>query len=135
MKLHNRLAQKSNTVSIGFSVAIIFFFLFDILAFLWVAKELLHVSSAADPDTLEFRNPYIGLDDLYKYHPDIKRLPYERIVNEPKIATQVSPEEPGKVFPVDLHQWLSDFGVLSPPDRRLHVTESVCRVYLPLDMA
>jgi len=106
-------------------VALLLFFLFDIAAFLTLVRQVLTATSPGDADTMEFRNPYIGLAELYKAHPDIKRLPYNRIVNEPKLATQVSPAQPHKIFPVDPHQWLSDFGRLSPPDSRLQVSPEV----------
>ncbi|CAA7264996.1 unnamed protein product [Cyclocybe aegerita] len=81
-------------------------------------------STFQNKNEMEFRNPYFGLDELYAQH-RFQSSVYPKIVNEPKLAAQISSAEPDKVFPVDLHQWLSDFGRLSPPDRRLQVSKDI----------
>ncbi|KAJ3514545.1 hypothetical protein NLJ89_g2314 [Agrocybe chaxingu] len=79
-------------------------------------------STFQNKNEMEFRNPYFGLDELYAQH-RFQSSVYPKIVNEPKLAAQISSAEPDKVFPVDLHQWLSDFGQLSPPDRRVQFSK------------
>jgi hypothetical protein len=73
---------------------------------------------------LPIQYPYIGLDEMYSLT-DVKPSKFDPLVNVPILATQISRAEPDKVFPVDTHQWLSDYGTLSPPDRNLHVTSAV----------
>ncbi|CAA7264989.1 unnamed protein product [Cyclocybe aegerita] len=120
---HPRSAN--NKPSASLSLALILFFIVDIAAFLVIAKMLLNVTSTfQNEDEMEFRNPYFGLDELYAQH-RIQSSVYPKIVNEPKLAAQISSAEPDKIFPVDLHQWLSDFGRLSPPDRRLQVSKDI----------
>ncbi|KAJ3514544.1 hypothetical protein NLJ89_g2318 [Agrocybe chaxingu] len=90
-----------------------------------IVKMLLNATSTfQNEDEMEFRNPYFGLDELYAQQ-RIQSSVYPKIVNKPKLAAQISSAEPDKVFPVDLHRWLSDFGRLSPPDRRLQVSKDI----------
>lgn len=103
---------------------LVLFFLVDILCFIYVARMLLNARHLDDIDHMEFRNPYIGLDELYAQG-KIKPSHYNTLVNEPRFATQVSEALPDDIFPVDLHRWLSDFGLLSPPDRRFKVSKTV----------
>ncbi|KAF8971923.1 hypothetical protein BDZ97DRAFT_2071094 [Flammula alnicola] len=111
-----------NSLSLAMTIGLLVFFLLDIFAFIWVARLLLNAKlSIEDIDNIEFRNPYIGLDELYGYH-KVKPSHYNKLINEPRLAAQISPAEPNKVFPIDAHRWLSDFGVLSPPDRHLQVS-------------
>ena len=101
------------------------FFVVDIFVFISAARLLLEARySAEDPENMEFRNPYIGLDELYTYH-KIKPSRYNTLINEPRFSAQISQAERSRVFPIDTHRWLSDFGVLSPPDRHLQVTSDV----------
>ncbi|PPQ89988.1 hypothetical protein CVT25_009628 [Psilocybe cyanescens] len=103
---------------------LIVFFLVDIITFAYIARILIDARRQSEPDKLEFKNPYIGLDELYSLQ-GVKPSQYNTIVNEPRLATQISQDQPHKVFPVDLHRWLSDFGVLSPPDRNFKISSAV----------
>ncbi|PPR06250.1 hypothetical protein CVT24_000922 [Panaeolus cyanescens] len=116
---------RTSKVSVFAAAFVVLFFIIDIYAFFSVGKILLDArNTVRDPDTMELRNPYIGLDELYSFQ-SIKPSAYAPIINEPRMAAQVSPAEPKKVFPFDEHRWLSDFGRLSPPDRRTKVTSDV----------
>lgn len=99
-------------------------FILDIVAFAYITLILRDTSRVGVVDGLQFKNPYIGLDELYHLN-KIRPSHYNPIVNEPRLSTQVSQDEPDKIFPVDLHRWLSDFGLLSPPDRNFKVTSTV----------
>jgi len=101
-----------------------FIFLLDMVAFAFVARMILNATYLDESDKLEFRNPYIGLDELYSSR-KVKPSFYKRLTNEPRFATQISAAEPYKIFPIDLHRWLSDFGFVSPSDRRLKVSSTV----------
>ncbi|KAF8195074.1 hypothetical protein BJ912DRAFT_900968 [Pholiota molesta] len=104
------------------SMVLVLFFLLDIIAFIFIGKLLLDASQSIEGvENMEFRNPYIGLDELYgSQRINVSR--YAALVNEPRLAVQISPAHPDKVFPFDVHRWLSDFGLLSPPDRHLQVS-------------
>jgi len=113
-----------NKISLVMVSGLVIFFLVDIIAFVYIARMLLDARSLKDSDDMEFRNPYIGLDELYRFH-DIKPSRYDKLINEPRLSAQISPAEPDKVFPIDVHRWLSDFGLLSPPDRHLQLSKTI----------
>lgn len=98
------------------------FIVLDIITYLKIGHTLLQADTK--PSELPIRYPYIGLDEMYS-STDIKASIHDPLTNVPILATQVSRTEPNKVFPVDTHQSLSDFGTLSAPDRNLHVTNTV----------
>ncbi|KAH9486100.1 hypothetical protein JR316_0000164 [Psilocybe cubensis] len=124
----SKTAQKwhttPTTVTTAITIGLAIFFIFDIMAFVYIIMILKETSRIGAVDSLPFKNPYVGLDQLYNLH-KIKPSQYDRIVNEPRLATQISQDEPQKIFPVDLHRWLSDFGLLSPPDRNFKVTSTI----------
>ncbi|KAF9055667.1 hypothetical protein BJ165DRAFT_1521662 [Panaeolus papilionaceus] len=116
---------RTSKISVFAAAFVVLFFIVDIYAFFSVAKILLDAGNQVrDPDTMELRNPYIGLDELYSSQA-VKASKHDPIINEPRIAAQVSPAEPKKVFPFDEHRWLTNFGLVSPPDRRTKVTSEV----------
>jgi len=120
-----RYKLQPNRLSIIMASGLMVFLVVDIIVFISMARLLLEAKySAEEPENMEFRNPYIGLDELYNYH-KIKPSHYNTLTNEPRISAQISSAEPSRVFPIDAHRWLSDFGVLSPPDRHLQVTSDV----------
>lgn len=120
-----RYKPQPNKLSLIMASGLMMFFVVDIFVFISVARLLLEARySAEEPESMEFRNPYIGLDELYSYH-KIKPSRYNTLINEPRLSAQISSAEPSRVFPIDAHRWLSDFGVLSPPDRHLQVTNDV----------
>lgn len=120
-----RYKPQPNRVSIIMASGLMLFFVVDIFVFISVARLLLEARySAEEPESMEFRNPYIGLDELYSYH-KTKPSRYNTLINKPRLSAQISSAEPSRVFPIDAHRWLSDFGVLSPPDRHLQVTSNV----------
>ncbi len=105
------------------------FIALDIVTYLKIGRLLLEADTK--PKQLPIRYPYIGLDEMYS-STNIKTSKFDPLINAPILATQVSRVEPNKVFPVDIHQWLSDFGTLSPPDRNLHVTNTVSHIVIVL---
>ncbi|KAF9528137.1 hypothetical protein CPB83DRAFT_358919 [Crepidotus variabilis] len=118
----SRVEGKGSTLT---GLALLVFLFLDILLLLVIIKLILAVkSSTSNANSFGFRNPYIGLDKLYGTGL-INTSIHGKIINEPSLATQVSSTDVNKVFPVDLHQWLSDFGRLSPPDRRFYVSKDV----------
>ena len=120
-----RYNPQPNRLSIIMASGLVVFLVVDIIVFISMARLLLEARySAEEPEYMEFRNPYIGLDELYSYH-TIKPSRYDILINEPRLSAQISSAEPSQVYPIDAHRWLSDFGVLSPPDRHLQVTSDV----------
>ncbi|KAF8167191.1 hypothetical protein B0H34DRAFT_4305 [Crassisporium funariophilum] len=122
-----RLADqpKPSTTSKAFMVGLVLFFIIDIVAFAAMARLLLKASSSVqNMSKMEFRDSYIGLNELYTYK-KVRPSTYDTLINEPRLATQVSPADPNRVFPLDLHRWLSDFGLLTPPDRNLKVSKGL----------
>ncbi|PPR02726.1 hypothetical protein CVT26_009437 [Gymnopilus dilepis] len=122
-KRHEPPTESSPRILVIFA-GLVVFLMIDLLAFAYIGNLLLDARTLEDPDDMEFRNAYIGLDDLYQYH-DIKPSHYDKIINEPRLSAQISPKAPDKLFPIDAHQWLSDFGVLSPPDRHFQVSNQI----------
>ncbi|KAF9562252.1 hypothetical protein CPC08DRAFT_687886 [Agrocybe pediades] len=126
----NRMEVSSKQAKLGYYISaalISILFLIDMIAFILVIRMLLDANTIGSEDTLEFRNPYIGLDELYTSG-KVKSSTYSRLVNEPRFATQISSADPDRVFPVDLHRWLTDFGFVSPSDRRLKVSTTVSTI-------
>ncbi|KAG2022378.1 hypothetical protein CC2G_000134 [Coprinopsis cinerea AmutBmut pab1-1] len=113
-------------VSRGVVIALVAFVLIDVLAYLYIAKALLllPLPGLSTTTEMEFRDPYFGLDDLYRTG-TVKSSQYPKLLNIPRVAAQVSRVEKDKVAQIDAHRWLSDFGLLSPPDRRLQVSSTV----------
>ncbi|EGO00643.1 hypothetical protein SERLA73DRAFT_178509 [Serpula lacrymans var. lacrymans S7.3] len=105
------------------TIALLAFSLLDVLVFLYVAR-LLASSSDTAFENLEFRNSYIGLEELYRSG-NVNASHHDPIINIPRIATQVSNIETHKNFPEGEHQWLSDYGTLLPPDRHLQVSSEI----------
>ncbi|KXN86007.1 hypothetical protein AN958_10617 [Leucoagaricus sp. SymC.cos] len=107
----------------GWIVAVFAFFVaVDVMIYLRITR-LLSVMDIP-PTELPIRYSYIGLGEMYS-STDIAPSKFDPLINVPILATQISRAEPDKVFPVDTHQWLSDYGTLSPPDRNLHVTNTI----------
>jgi hypothetical protein len=115
---------ETDTLNLAMVAGLIIFFLVDLIAFTFIARMLLAARSLEDQDKMEFRNPYIGLDALYGYN-KITPSRYNKVINEPRLSAQISAAEPTRVFPIDPHRWLSDFGLLSPPDRHLQVSSHI----------
>ena len=91
--------------------------------YLYVILLLSNVSNAAS-GVLEFRNSYVGLDELYETG-TVSSSDHAPILNMPRIAAQISRDDPHKVFPEGEHEWFSEYGTLSPPDRHLQVSNDV----------
>jgi hypothetical protein len=100
---------------------IVIFFVLNIFVYLRIGHIFESNTELTEPPV---RPPYTVLGEIYKYT-DVRPSKSEFLVNAPTLATQVSRAEPDKVFSVDTHKWLGDFGTLSPPDRHLHVTSTV----------
>lgn len=115
--------RQPRKVSLAIVAGLVTFFFLDFVAYLYIARMLL--SHGPSEDELEFRNPYIGLNELYSAK-EVRPSKYDRIVNIPRLAAHVSQVEPELVMPFDVHRWLTDFGSVSPPDRQLQVSSAVC---------
>ena len=75
--------------------------------------------------TLEYANPYIGLEELYQSG-KVNSSHIEPIVIRPRISAQVFVEDPDRLAPRGEHDyWHETWGMLSPNERRLHVTPTV----------
>lgn len=114
--------RQPRKVSLAIVAGLITFFFLDFVAYLYIARMLLF--HRPSEDELEFRNPYIGLNELYSSE-EARPSKYDRIVNLPRLAAHVSWVEPDLVMPFDVHRWLTDFGYVSPPDRQLQVSSAV----------
>lgn len=115
--------RQPRKVSLAIVAGLITFFFLDFVAYLYIARMLLF--HRPSEDELEFRNPYIGLNELSSSE-EARPSKYDRIVNLPRLAAHVSWVEPDLVMPFDVHRWLTDFGYVSPPDRQLQVSSAVC---------
>lgn len=114
--------RQPRKVSLAIVAGLITFFFLDFVAYLYIARMLLF--HRPSEDELEFRNPYIGLNELSSSE-EARPSKYDRIVNLPRLAAHVSWVEPDLVMPFDVHRWLTDFGYVSPPDRQLQVSSAV----------
>lgn len=113
--------RQPRKVSLAIVAGLITFFFLDFVAYLYIARMLLF--HRPSEDELEFRNPYIGLNELSSSE-EARPSKYDRIVNLPRLAAHVSWVEPDLVMPFDVHRWLTDFGYVSPPDRQLQVSSA-----------
>jgi len=97
---------------------ILLFLLADIAICLYVAKVVYFGKPPVQAE-LEYRNPYINLENLYKQKNSTTR--YKPIQNPPRSALQISstaPESAVETFPQKL---VKQFGTISPPDKHLKV--------------
>ena len=101
------------------------FVLLDAIVFGYVAHVLL-VDEVPPP--LEFKSPYIGLDELYSLR-IVNSSYHAPIVNRARRVAHVFSDEPYRGSPVDEHRNLTSFGVLSPPDQHLRVNSEVRACY------
>ncbi|KZT04283.1 uncharacterized protein LAESUDRAFT_682844 [Laetiporus sulphureus 93-53] len=107
----------------GTTGILVLFIVLDLIAFLYVFRSVLALSGPST-DEFEFRNPYIGLDELYASG-RVNASRYDPIVNVPRVAAQVSSTEPNKVGVEDEHRYLSNFGTMTPLDRHLQVSSTI----------
>lgn len=101
------------------------FLIVDLVVYLVLYREVLHLFRSIHQADFEFRSPYVGLDDLYNRTGLISASAYAPIVSMPRIVTQVSSIERNKVFPEDEHRYLHKLGTLTPPDRHVLVNNTV----------
>jgi hypothetical protein len=106
--------------------------LFDALIISYIAFQYVHLqkepSSLLSPDNLELRSTYVNFDRLYGQDGHQQLLTpasHGPIVNLPRAWTQVSKEEPGKVFEMWPDSWMSEHGLIPNDDRRFWVTNEV----------
>ncbi|CCL98203.1 uncharacterized protein FIBRA_00197 [Fibroporia radiculosa] len=122
-------ASRTHTNSAFLKWATIFLcmiILIDLAVYLHVFRIILGLvdGSIAELEA-EYRNPYVGLAELYASG-RVNALHYGPITNVPRVAQQVSRSEPRKVFQEAVHRrWLGQFGTVSPNDRRLHVSNDL----------
>ncbi|KAH6911054.1 hypothetical protein BKA70DRAFT_51742 [Coprinopsis sp. MPI-PUGE-AT-0042] len=100
------------------------FFALDISIYFYIAKDLAGVALLPNHSQLEFRNPYYGLDSMYSLT-NVTHSRYPKLQNMPRFTSQIDVKNPNHVSQIDPHRWLSPYGILSPPDRRLEVSEMV----------
>ena len=76
---------------------------------------------------LEYADPYIGLPELYASG-QVNSSLIDPILIRPRVSTQVFVDEPDKLAPRgERDYWHKTWGMLSPHERRLHVTPNVSR--------
>ncbi|TFK82242.1 hypothetical protein K466DRAFT_500655 [Polyporus arcularius HHB13444] len=74
---------------------------------------------------LEYANPYIGLKELYESG-KLNSSEIAPILIRPRVSAQVFVDQPDKLAPRGEHDyWDETWGMLSPNERRLHVTPKV----------
>ncbi|KIK02520.1 hypothetical protein K443DRAFT_131791 [Laccaria amethystina LaAM-08-1] len=78
-------------------------------------RRISYPSRRPSEDKLEFRNTYIGLDDLYSSK-EVRPSKYDRIVNVPRLAAQVSQIE------LELVHSILQFGVMDYGTERCSLT-------------
>lgn len=121
---------KSTSTLLWWTAALLSVFIVaDLVAYLYIFRSVLGMAETAVSE-LEFRNPYVGLAELYS-EGGLNASRYDPIVNIPRVAAQVSSAEPDKVFPEAEHRYLSNFGTMSPNDRHLQVSSSVRIPFAP----
>jgi len=94
----------------------------DIIFLLYIAYvfRTSYVDSNMDTTGLQFANPYVGLDRLYKSGV-VKPSVIAPILNKPRVAAQVFRDFPEKLAPVGEHDVYGIYGLLSPNERHLQV--------------
>lgn len=102
------------------------FFALDVLVYFYIAKNLAGVALFPSHSQLEFRNPYYGLESMYQLT-NVTHSRYPKQQNMPRFTSQIDAKQPNHVSQIDPHRWLSPYGLLSPPDRHLEVSETVSR--------
>ena len=105
-------------------IALLLLILLDAGVYFYITKTLSDLSTPINIETLPFRDPYIGLDELYRLK-KIKPAEYMPIINKPLVSSPVDSKKPNAAAVDDEHRYYTDFGMLSPVDRRLYVTEEV----------
>ncbi|PSR97584.1 hypothetical protein PHLCEN_2v4291 [Hermanssonia centrifuga] len=102
------------------------FVLLDVAVYGYIV-QLLRASNI-DTGSLELRNSYIGLDELYHETTLVNSSRHEPIINLARRVGQVSSTDPHKPSPVDAHRMLTPFGLMAPPDRNLLVSSDVSQI-------
>ena len=72
--------------------------------------------------SLKLESQYIGLDVVTNAS---HNLPPVEVIVHPPLMTQVSSDEPEKVFPDDPHAHMTPVGTISPDDRHFFVSPNV----------
>ena len=98
----------------------------DAITLLYMSRIMDTVYADLSTDELEFANPYHGLDALYSSG-TIESSKIEPIQNIPRVVAQVFPNQPKRLAPVGEHDMFNKvFGTLSPHEKHLQVSPSVC---------
>ncbi|RDX40722.1 hypothetical protein OH76DRAFT_308685 [Lentinus brumalis] len=98
----------------------------DLIALAYVARMFGTVFQDKDfALNLEYANPYIGLKELYESG-KLNSSEIAPILIRPRVSAQVFVDQPDKLAPRGEHDyWDETWGMLSPNERRLHVTPKV----------
>ncbi|TFK82237.1 hypothetical protein K466DRAFT_578243 [Polyporus arcularius HHB13444] len=98
----------------------------DLIALAYVARMFGTVFQDKDfALNLEYANPYIGLKELYELGM-VNLSQIAPILIRPRVSAQVFVDQPDKLAPRGEHDyWDETWGMLSPNERRLHVTPNV----------
>ena len=101
----------------------------DAITLLYMSRIMDTVYADLSTDDLEFANPYHGLDALYSSG-TIESSKIDPIQNIPRVIAQVFPDQPKDLAPVGEHDMFNKvFGTLSPHEKHLQVSPSVCPQY------
>jgi len=93
----------------------------DVLALVWIANIFRTHYADQDFSSLEFGNPYVGLDSLYKGG-NVNTSTIEPFVRKPRIAGQVFPGNQDKLAPAGAHDaWWDEFGTFGTNERHFQV--------------
>ncbi|KAA1474023.1 hypothetical protein DENSPDRAFT_860145 [Dentipellis sp. KUC8613] len=98
----------------------------DTLLVLQLGIRYFKASAPLDVDSLEFRSPYIGFDNLYRNKS--RSTQSGPIFNLGRALWQVSSAEPNKVFPQWPDSWMSPDGLVPLDDRRVLVNEKTSTI-------
>ncbi|KAL6306347.1 hypothetical protein BKA93DRAFT_153763 [Sparassis latifolia] len=95
----------------------------DILSVIYISHifQTYYADENAGLNELEFANPNVGLDALYKSG-IVNASRIEPILNTPRLVAQVYHDHPSRLAPTGEHEYYSAwFGTLSPHERHLQV--------------
>lgn len=119
----------SRFVSVSWSPApsttsvLLFLLVVDIGVCLYIGYLFHSTLLFQEPNTLEYRNPYINLEKLYSLKNSTTR--YQPIASAPRLAVQVNPLYPDRAYDSEHQLYDTGVGMLSPSDRHLKVNAEV----------
>lgn len=105
------------------TVLLVLFIALDIGVYIYVGYLFRLTLSFQEIETLEYRNPYVNLAELYSQKNSTTR--YKPIVNTPRLAVQINRSHPNRVYDSRHHIYEPEFGTISPADKLLKVNPDV----------